>query len=73
VVSLVCITFPFHSIQLALSYVTNLTEGIILLHNNAHSHVAHRLQDQVNAQALSIQPRLRAMQISHLWITKECP
>lgn len=40
--------FPLHGIQLALNYVTNLTDGIILLHNNAHPHVAQRVQDQVN-------------------------
>jgi hypothetical protein len=26
-----------------------LTDGIILLHHSAHPHVAHRVQDQLNA------------------------
>jgi hypothetical protein len=44
---------PLHGIQMALNYVTNLTDGIILLHN-AHPHVAYRVQDKVNAQTSSI-------------------
>jgi hypothetical protein len=42
-------TSTVHGIQLVLCAVVQLTEGIILLHNSAHPHMAYRVQDQLNA------------------------